>query len=76
MVSDLRTDFTPIFGPHHKVKCGERRLEALFTRGVPSSGQEAAPVLSCARPVHRTGRLFVEMPFETTGHDRSQDVSY
>ena len=45
-------------------------------RGVTSSGQEAAPVLSCARPVHRTGRLFVEMPFETPGDDMSQDVSY
>ena len=45
-------------------------------RGVISCGQEAAPVLSCARPVHRTGRLFVEMPFETPGDDMSQDVSY
>ena len=45
-------------------------------KGVSSSGQEAAPVLSCARPVHRTGRLFVEMPFETPGDDMSQDVSY
>ena len=42
----------------------------------PLSGQEAAPVLSCARPVHRTGRLFVGMPFETPGDDMSQDVSY
>ena len=38
------------------------------------SPQEAPPVLSC--PVHRTGRLFVEMPFETPGDDMSQDVSY
>ena len=38
------------------------------------SPQEAPPVLSC--PLHRTGRLFVEMPFETPGDDMSQDVSY
>ena len=41
---------------------------------VHRSPQEAPPVLSC--PVHRTGRLFVEMPFETPGDDMSQDVSY
>ena len=47
-----------------------------MSRAVPSSGQEAPPVLSCARPVHRTGRLFVDMPFETPGDDMSQDVFY
>ena len=36
--------------------------------------QEATCPVTC--PVHRTGRLFVEVPFETPGHDRSQDVSY
>ena len=50
--------------------------DALMVRGVSSSGQDARPVLSCDLSCDRTGRLFVEMPFETTGHDRSQDVSY
>ena len=75
-LSEENRDHGPPLRPPVNPRDAKILLAGDSTTGVTSCGQEAAPVLSCARPVHRTGRLFVEMPFETPGDDMSQDVSY